>query len=60
MKTFFLAAWIVTAAISAAGQLSQIEKEFQTKKASYTQEHFAEGEDATSGTITSSTKVETR
>jgi len=34
---------------SAVGQKSEVEKKFETNKSRYTREHFAEGEDASSG-----------
>lgn len=36
-------------AVGAFGQPSQVEKDFESRRASYTFEHFSEGEDATSG-----------
>ena len=49
MKTIFLLVWIAIAAMSVPGQTSQVERDFETKKAKFTFEHFAEGEDASSG-----------
>ena len=49
MKLLVLLAWIVIVATSALSQTSQLERDFESKKAKYTFEHFAEGEDATSG-----------
>ena len=49
MKMFFLIAWIVIGAVSASGQTAQVERDFESKKAKFTFEHFAEGEDASSG-----------
>jgi len=49
MKKLFLVAWIVIVVVSAAAQTSQVERDFETKKAKFTVEHFVEGEDATSG-----------
>jgi hypothetical protein len=49
MKTVFLLACVFVSAIAVFGQPSQVEKDFESKKTSYTFEHFAEGEDATSG-----------
>ena len=49
MKTLSVIAWIVIAAASALSQTSQVERDFESKKAKYKLEHFVEGEDATSG-----------
>lgn len=49
MKTFFLVALLSAGVMSTLGQPSQVEKDFESKKPRYTQEHFAEGEDASSG-----------
>ena len=49
MKTLLLIAWIAIVAASASSQTSQVESDFESKKAKLTFEHFSEGEDATSG-----------
>lgn len=49
MKTATLFACLLISALCALAQPSQVEKDFESNKASYTFEHFAEGEDATSG-----------
>jgi len=49
MKTIILFACLFIFACCAFGQPSQVEKDFESKKASYTFEHFSEGEDANSG-----------
>ena len=49
MKTLFLITCIVIAVVSASAQTSQTERDFESKKAKFTMEHFAEGEDASSG-----------
>lgn len=49
MKTLGVFAWIMMAALCATAQPSAVEKDFESKKARYTFEHFVEGEDATSG-----------
>jgi len=49
MKTLFLITCIVIAVVSATAQMSQTERDFESKKAKFTLEHFVEGEDASSG-----------
>ncbi|PYS98978.1 MAG: hypothetical protein DMF63_12965 [Acidobacteria bacterium] len=42
-------ACIVIVAVTASAQMSQVERDFETRKAKFTFEHFSEGEDASSG-----------
>ena len=49
MKIFFLASFVLISCLGAFGQPSETEKDFESRKKTYTVEHFAEGEDATSG-----------
>ena len=49
MRTPFVLAWIMMAALSATAQPSAVERNFESKKSRYTFDHFVEGEDATSG-----------
>jgi hypothetical protein len=49
MKTFFLASFFLLSSLGAFGQASDTEKDFESRKKTFTTERFAEGEDATSG-----------
>ena len=50
MRFILLSAFILVLTVAIVlGQKSEVEKAFDTNRAKYTREHFAEGEDATSG-----------